>query len=490
MSKHGPGRVEAAKAPEGAPAAVAPLPAGSPAAAILRLQRSAGNRAVAQLLGRSATVDPDLAGDRVGRAIGSTSKALGDAAHLHTDGAAQRLTRDVGVPALAVGSHVFASPNVSPEILGHELVHVEQARREPSVRVTLEPQRRAAAEREARAPGDGPVREGGLVHYYGEAGHFYTAYLVAMAVGFDDTTAFRIAFYTQMPDEVSELDATHMALESIPQGLTGFPGMPSVRARDEVQRGGHALTGRPSAEERTRRIVTTSALDPSTMEFGLSVHALGDSFAHSTIADEGMMYQPVSGHLAQFVSDAHSPDYISLRPALYMAYVQALYRAFAAAAAAHPQHHAIMLMQDEEVVLDMARQVGRLSEAEQIPAIRRLALERLGRTMNAYAPENVADRPFAEFARDPGPGAGASTPEARAAAAGVTLAGGQAFDRAQARAIPAPAVPESGPLNVSGFAYDVIQAEVDQIGRNLRETRLQLEVEMRNFFQSQYGYGF
>ena len=477
-------------AQESVPAAVTRTPAGSPAAAILRLQHSAGNRAVAQLLGRGATVDPDLAGERVGRAIGSAASALGDAAHLHTDAAAQRLTRDLGVPALAVGSHVFASPGVSPEILGHELVHVDQARREPSVRVTLEPQRRAAAEREARDPGGGPVREGGLVHYYGEAGHFYTAYLVAMAVGFDDATAFRIAFYTQMPDEVSELDATHMAIQSIPQGLTGIPGMPSVRARDEVQRGGHALTGRPSAEERARRIGVTSALDPSTVEFGLSVHALGDSFAHSTIADEGMMYQPVSGHLAQFVTDAHSPDYISLRPALYMAYVRALYRAFAAAAAAYPQHHAIMLMQDEDVVLDMALEIGRLPEAQQIPAIRRLALERLGRTMNAYAPENVEDRPFAEYARDPGPGAGASTPEARAAAAGATLAGAQAFDRAQTRGIPAPVAWESGPLNTSGFSYDVFQAAIDAAARDFRERQLQLEVEIRQFFQSQYGYGF
>ncbi len=109
-----------------------------------------------------------------------------------------------------------------------------------------------------------------------------------------------------------------------------------MRARDEVQRGGHALTGRPSAEERARRIGVTSALDPHSPEFGLSVHALGDSFAHSTIADEGMMYQPVSGHLAQFVTDAHAPDHISLRPRLYVTYVRALYRAFAAAATHFP----------------------------------------------------------------------------------------------------------------------------------------------------------
>jgi hypothetical protein len=116
----------------------------------------------------------------------------------------------------------------------------------------------------------------------------------------------------------------------------------------------------------------------------------------------------------------------------------------AAAARQWPRHHAVMLMKDEDVVLGMAREVARLPEAEQIPAIRRLALERLGRTMNAYAPENVPDRPYAEFARDPGPGAGASTPEARALASGYSLERGQAFYAWQTELIPSPVVPQSG----------------------------------------------
>ena len=220
-----------------------------------------------------------------------------------------------------------------------------------------------------------------------------------------------------MPDEVAELDATHMAFQSVGPVLTDWaiesaiPGpiglgeSDAVRDRDAVQRGGHALTGRPSAEERARRSALTSMLDPYAPEFGLSVHALGDAFAHSTIADEGMMYQPVAGHLAQFVTDAHSPDYISLRPALYVAYVRALYNAFATAAAAWPEHHVSELMKDERFVTDLAWEVAWLPEDEQIGAIRELAAERLGRQMDRYAPEQVADRPFAEFADDPGPGA-------------------------------------------------------------------------------------
>lgn len=481
--------VEAAPEPPASP--VSRGSSQTPAAAILRLQRSAGNRAVTQLLERGGgRVSPDVAGERVGRAIGSASHALGDSARLHTDAAAQKLTSRLGVPAVAVGSHVFASPGVSEEILGHELVHVEQARSDPSVRVTLEPARRAAAEQEAHAPADGPVREGGLVHYYGEAGHFYTAYLVALAVGFDDRTAFRIAFYTQMPDEVAELDATHMAIESVLPALSGWGRDQAVRERDAVQRGGHALTGRPSAEERARRSAVTGMLNPYAPEFGLSVHALGDSFAHSTIADEGMMYQPVSGHLAQFVTDAHSPDYISLRPTLYVTYVQALYRAFVTAAAAWPEHHISRLMKDERFVTDLASEVARLPEDEQIGAIRELAARRLGRPMDRYAPENVADRPFAEFAADPGPGAANAGLEPSLAAQDVTLGHARAFDAWQASTIPSPVVPEFGPLNPTGFGYDMFQAAVGEAALRMRNTRLELEAEMRQFFQSNYGYGF
>jgi hypothetical protein len=91
-------------------------------------------------------------------------------------------------------------------------------------------------------------------------------------------------------------------------------------------------------------------------EFGLSVHALGDAYAHSAMGNEELMYQPVSGHLAQFpTGDPHAPDFISLRPVLYVTYVRALYRAMASAAQHWPQHHIVMLMKDERFVTDTWR---------------------------------------------------------------------------------------------------------------------------------------
>ena len=72
----------------------------------------------------------------------------------------------------------------------------------------------------------------------------------------------------------------------------------------------------------------------------------------------------------------------------------------------------------------------------------------------------------------------------------MTLGHARAFDAWQASTVPSPVVPEWGQFNVSGFGYDVFQAAVGEAARRMRNTRLELEAEMRQFFQSQYGYGF
>jgi hypothetical protein len=494
-------------------------------------------------------LDPGVAGDRVARALGSRGKPLAaDGTQLHTDAAAQSFARRAGVPAFTVGTHVCASPDAPPRVLAHELVHVRQAQRDPSLRATLEPARRQAAEREARAherAGAGPeVREGGLVHYYGEAGHFYTVYLVALAAGFDDATAFRTAFYAQMPDEVRDLDATAMAfdaaqavvLETVGQiaasspeaelaGATppDFGARAAVETRDIVQRGGHSLTGRPSAEEQARRAAVVAALEPGSAEFGLAVHAFGDSFAHSTLADDERMYQPVWGHAAQ-IDAMHAPDEISVRPALYLEYVNALYRAFAAAAASNPQHHDPARAVDENTLHALAEHVAGLPEEEQIAALR-AAAQQLGRTMDPYAPETVELQTFAAFQSDP-EAIGLSSPATLAAAAGVTLEQARAFMAGQAATLPPPLIPVIGPANPAGVLFDVGQVAVGH-GVDMRdafvrhaagagqavlgqavgfghavgaapqaavegwnETNAELEAELRQFFDSPWSAGF
>lgn len=48
--------------------------------------------------------------------------------------------------------------------------------------------------------------------FYDEDGHYYTTYLAACLGGLNSWDAFRIAFYSQLPDLVWELDATSVAL--------------------------------------------------------------------------------------------------------------------------------------------------------------------------------------------------------------------------------------------------------------------------------------
>jgi len=145
---------------------------------------------------------------------------------------------------------------------------------------------------------------------YEEAGHYYTVYLLSLAAGFPKDIAFQNAFFAQLPDEVKELDA--------------FSTRGDPRAqRDIIWEGLHALTGRDSTEERNYRetVLRDRNLKPGTLEFGLALHAFGDSFAHSMMDDPQHMYPPDKGHR----DDKTKPDNPNLRPDLYEAYVGRLY---------------------------------------------------------------------------------------------------------------------------------------------------------------------
>ena len=56
-----------------------------------------------------------------------------------------------------------------------------------------------------------------------EAGHYYTVYYVALACGVPNDDAMRIAFWTQFPDEVSELDAVKAGFD-MPRAAAGQVG--------------------------------------------------------------------------------------------------------------------------------------------------------------------------------------------------------------------------------------------------------------------------
>jgi RHS repeat-associated protein len=52
-----------------------------------------------------------------------------------------------------------------------------------------------------------PIRFRDVTGLYAEPGHYYTTYIAALMAGFPADVAYRTAFYSQMPDEVLELDA-------------------------------------------------------------------------------------------------------------------------------------------------------------------------------------------------------------------------------------------------------------------------------------------
>src|SRR5205814_4647438 len=111
--------------------------------------------------------------------------------------------------------------------------------------------------------------------FYGPAGHYYTAFYAALAVGFSVATARSIAFYTQLPDLVSELDAKVAGVDWVHQYAAVY-GQSSVvvnrkhTAEDmvrelklcamrmdhdkQIQVGLHSLTGGNSDDETKNRI--------------------------------------------------------------------------------------------------------------------------------------------------------------------------------------------------------------------------------------------
>jgi RHS repeat-associated protein len=175
---------------------------------------------------------------------------------------------------------------------------------------------------------------------WGEAGHFYTAKAVALLVGFRPELAERIAGFTQLPDEVHELDAVSAGFAEAVQSMNlvvqmesdeGRRGGIPLRATVEyantriqsraVQTGLHALTGDYVRDERARRATALSAAEPGSLSHGLALHAFGDSFSHARPDGSGRMFEAPFGH----ASLGHDPDLIGKRPALYGAYVRQLF---------------------------------------------------------------------------------------------------------------------------------------------------------------------
>ncbi|MCB1601209.1 MAG: hypothetical protein KDI66_14430 [Xanthomonadales bacterium] len=150
---------------------------------------------------------------------------------------------------------------------------------------------------------------------YGEEGHYYTTYYVALRVGFSAEDAKKLALYSQVPDELSSLDA--VALEKSARFSRAFGRRDeSIARRDAVHPAVHALAGTNAQRETeiTVDAIRRAGQAEDLRSAGILIHRLGDTFAHRMLASgepvnnssESVLYSTGNGH----GSDGHTPDII------------------------------------------------------------------------------------------------------------------------------------------------------------------------------------
>ena len=145
---------------------------------------------------------------------------------------------------------------------------------------------------------------------YETDGHFWTVYLMATMMG--SNLAFNLAYHTEVWDNYM-----YPSGDAYQENRTWlYP---------DYQRNVHALTGGSSAYERMKSADMLSEAG-STLQAGLALHRLGDSYAHTRLDNRNKMYNTGFGH-AFTDEGGHAPDKIRNRPELYKAYTQHLAQA-------------------------------------------------------------------------------------------------------------------------------------------------------------------
>ena len=369
---------------------------------------------------------------------------------------AARLCASLGTRGVALEGRVFLAPDADARVLLHELAHVAQQRRwrgraVPTAWTEAEAHAAAAGATQPRLPLDPLVPA-----CWEEVGHYYTVYYVLLAVGVRDDLARRIAFYTQLPDEVSDLDAYRagMAMPGQAGGGVGawlydrtlgpaedafisanneiaaaMPygyGRMAPRNRDrsfddfqrglQVQRGLHALTGANCEVETGRRTRILRTIDPAAapLDYGIALHAFGDSFAHRE-ADGMHMYPQMIGHgaasgLVREARDRHLPEMTQHPDAvgphhaeIFILYATALHTLFVAGfppglRVGAPMPLPTMMAGLRTIIAASNAAADTPAEhARQISTLRQMARAIVPAGMHPYDPENQDDVPIDSF---------------------------------------------------------------------------------------------
>jgi hypothetical protein len=212
-----------------------------------------------------------------------------------------------GVPrAFSLGAHVFLAKTIAHAsrwqaqfLLAHEIAHVVQRRRARAYRTylaipgaTLEREANAAAAAFSTGSACPPLSPdiAMVPRAWGPSGHYYTVYAVARHAGVSDQIAEQLAFYAQLPDQVSDLDAIvagegFVVAALLPPAHRAAALRGSIEETTKTSSSLHCLNGSTGGNETQRRLNILKGIEHTKetrgrFAFGLGLHALGDSFAH------------------------------------------------------------------------------------------------------------------------------------------------------------------------------------------------------------------
>lgn len=246
---------------------------------------------------------------------------------------------------------------------------------------------------------------------YGEAGHYYTVYFASLAAGFDPDVAYKNAFFSQLPDEVFELEAVQEKERQVFPGEGLIPRWlrrklnPQEKTDDFVRlsslhRGLHALSGEDSQRETAFRERVLRQEIPGGWEFGLALHAFGDSYSHRELGNESKMYDPGWGHGRHGVK----PDEIFRRQNLYREYAEHLYTILEDRAKAAGLTPNLSKQDFLQSIINVATLDTEAKQIEELRSLSNTLLTTMGAsaTMPDYAPETMGSGPVGHLLTERG----------------------------------------------------------------------------------------
>ncbi len=203
---------------------------------------------------------------------------------------------------------------------------------------------------------------------YSTPGHYYTEYYLALRGGFSQKDAQLVAFLSQLPDEVDDMDAIGVQADSLPQSVNnwllrhtrtdeGFSTTEplyetsKIEARDSNQKVWHVLDGGIGADETARTLVAMKSVGRDPLAIGLLGHPLGDSYAHCP--NRGKCFDTGWGHARPSIL-GNDPDVIQNRPNDYLEYAQTQVGVFAELNGASPEEIARLKASVRSALQDVA----------------------------------------------------------------------------------------------------------------------------------------